>query len=42
MSILSAFALVGLGMFIAHVYNWLAWRKYYEGRKDSGEWRSRK
>lgn len=29
-----AFAYVGLGMLVAHTYNWLAWRKYYEGRGD--------
>lgn len=22
----------GLGMCVAHAYNWIAWRKYYEGR----------
>lgn len=42
MNIWGAFGLVGLGMAVAHVYNWIAWRKYYEGRKDGGEWRGRK
>jgi|GEM_PF-6882205 len=23
-----------LGMCVAHVYNWIAWRKFYEGQRD--------
>lgn len=34
MSIWGAFGFMGLGMALAHVYNWMAWRKYYEGRRD--------
>lgn len=34
MSIWAAFGFVVLGMGLAHLYNWLAWRKYYEGRRD--------
>lgn len=41
MTILSAFGLVALGMVLAHMYNWLAWRKYYEGKRES-EGRARK
>ena len=26
--------LVFLGMSISHLYNWIAWRKYYEGRNE--------
>lgn len=26
--------LVIIGMGIAHLYNWIAWRKYYEGRSE--------
>lgn len=29
-----AFALVALGMLLNQFYNWLAWKKYYEGRRD--------
>ena len=28
---LQAFGFVATGMFISHIYNWLAWRKFYEG-----------
>lgn len=35
MKILQAFGLVALGMGIAHLYNWLAWRKYYEGQRSA-------
>ncbi len=35
MTILSAFGFVALGMVLAHMYNWLAWRKYYEGKRES-------
>lgn len=34
-NIWAALGFIGLGMSLAHLYNWLAWRKYYEGRKDS-------
>lgn len=34
MGILSDLGFIALGMCIAHTYNWLAWRKYYEGRGD--------
>lgn len=33
MNILQAFGLVALGMSISHVYNWMGWRKYYEGMR---------
>ena len=26
---------MGLGMVLAHVYNWIAWRKYYEGKREN-------
>lgn len=42
MSIWAAFGFVGVGMVLAHLYNWAAWRKYYEGRRDGKEWRDRK
>ena len=29
-----AFAYVALGMGLAHLYNWMAWRKYYEGKRE--------
>ena len=34
MSIISAFGFTALGMALAHLYNWLAWRKYYEGKRE--------
>lgn len=34
MNVWQAFGFVGLGMALAHLYNWLAWRKFYEGRND--------
>lgn len=34
MQVWSALGFIALGMVIAHTYNWLAWRKYYEGRSD--------
>lgn len=34
MSIWTAFGFVALGMLIAHAYNWMAWRKFYEGRRE--------
>lgn len=34
MSIWSAFGFVALGMALAHLYNWMAWRKYYEGKRE--------
>lgn len=34
MNTLQAFGFVALGMVLAHLYNWLAWRKYYEGRGE--------
>lgn len=34
MDVLKAFGLVALGMFINQFYNWVAWKKFYEGRKD--------
>lgn len=34
MNVLQAFGLVGLGMLINQFYNWLMWKKFYEGRKD--------
>lgn len=41
MSIFGAFGLVALGMALAHVHNWLAWRKYYEGRNENVDRRGR-
>lgn len=35
MSIWQAFGYVALGMTLAHIYNWIAWRKYYEGRGEA-------
>ena len=40
MSIWAAFGFVALGMFIAHVYNWMAWKKYYEGKREYNERRN--
>lgn len=34
MEVLKAFGLVALGMLINQFYNWLMWKKFYEGRKD--------
>ena len=34
MSIISACGFTALGMALAHLYNWLAWRKYYEGKRE--------
>ena len=34
MELMKAFGLVGIGMLMAHLYNWMAWRKYYEGRDE--------
>lgn len=34
MNIWEAFGFVGLGMALAHAYNWMAWRKYYEGKRE--------
>lgn len=34
MSIWAAFGFVALGMALAHLYNWMAWRKYYEGKRE--------
>lgn len=34
MEIFKAFGYVALGMIVAHTYNWMAWRKYYEGRAE--------
>ena len=30
----AALGFIALGMAIAHVYNWIAWRKYYEGKRE--------
>ena len=40
MNIWGALGFVGLGMLIAHIHNCVAWRKYYEGRKDGREERN--
>ena len=32
--VVKALCFIGLGMLVAHTYNWLAWRKYYEGRNE--------
>lgn len=34
MDVLIAFGLVALGMLINQFYNYLGWKKFYEGRKD--------
>lgn len=34
MNTLQAFGFVALGMILAHLYNWMAWRKYYEGKRE--------
>ena len=39
MSIWQAFGFVAIGMALAHLYNWIAWRKYYEGRGDRSAYR---
>lgn len=41
MNVLQAFGLVALGMFINQFYNWLMWKKFYEGRKDGRAERER-
>lgn len=33
MNIWLALGVIGLGMVVAHAYNWLAWRKFYEGQR---------
>lgn len=37
MKIWQAFALVALGMLLNQFYNWIGWKKFYEGRKDGRE-----
>ena len=37
MNVFQAFGFVGLGMLVAHTYNWLAWRKFYEGKREAQE-----
>lgn len=32
--VFKALGFIGLGMIVAHSYNWLAWRKFYEGRRE--------
>lgn len=34
MEVWKALGFIALGMLVAHSYNWMAWRKYYEGRGD--------
>lgn len=34
MKIWQAFGLVAIGMLINQFYNWLMWKKFYEGRRD--------
>lgn len=34
MEVLKAFGLVALGMLLNQFYNWMMWKKFYEGRKD--------
>lgn len=34
MNVWICFALVGVGMLLNQFYNWLAWRKYYEGKRE--------
>ena len=33
-SIWGALGLIAIGAGIAHIYNWIAWRKYYEGKRE--------
>lgn len=37
MSIWAALGFIALGMAVAHTYNWLAWRKFYEGKREATE-----
>lgn len=39
MTIWQAFGFTFLGMALAHLYNWLAWRKYYEGQRAAQSYR---
>lgn len=34
LNVVIAFGLLAAGMLLNQFYNWLAWKKYYEGRKD--------
>lgn len=34
MSIWGALGFMGLGMAIGQIYNWMAWKKYYEGKRE--------
>ena len=34
-----AFGYVAFGMLLAHGYNWLAWRKFYEGKREAQGYR---
>ena len=34
MNTLQAYGFVALDMGLAHLYNWMAWRKYYEGKRE--------
>ena len=34
MNVWHALGFIALGMLVAHTYNWLAWRKYYEGKNE--------
>lgn len=42
MKIWQAFGLVAIGMLINQFYNWLMWKKFYEGRKDGRNEHERK
>ena len=35
MEIWAALGFIALGMLVAHTYNWLAWRKFYEGKREA-------
>lgn len=42
MNVFQALGFIALGMLLAHVYNWLAWRKYYEGKREHEQYRRTK
>lgn len=37
MNVFQALGFIALGMGVAHTYNWLAWRKFYEGKREAYE-----
>lgn len=43
MKVYEALGFIALGMLVAHTYNWLAWRKFYEGKREAYDnWRKNK